>query len=294
MKGLLVTMATGILIVASCSKNNDVVNSTDVQNINSESVSDAFTYETSDMCNTVLSNVTDTQLGSAPVSGAIQNLGSDPRLTGAVISVAGTGGKDSPQGTITIDYKSGAIDGNGVRRKGLITIAYNGRRWAEGSSRTISYSGYSRSNVVFYDSMTYRITNLSPDSTATPLNFHHTLVGGKLTFPDQTSIVRNADFNAAINFVAKTTTLSGNGAAHSATGTMRAGADFVMDITTPLLYETQCIASKVFLPVGGKKSITAGSSTYTVDYGDGLTCDKTITATVGGKSATISVNSDGN
>ncbi len=281
-----------VLILVSCSKNNDVLNSTDVENINSESVSDSYTNETSDMSIAVLSNVNDTQLGS---SGLISDLGYvDSRLTGAAITVSGTGGASNPQGNITVNFGTGTADPAGVIRKGLMTIMYSGRRWATGSSYTISYSGYSRNNVMFDDHMTLAITNLSPDSTATILNFHHLLTGGKLSFPDYTSILRNAEFNVAINLIAKTSTISASGLTHSATGTMRAGADFVMDITKPMVYKASCIASKVYLPVGGEKSITAGGATYKINYGDGSVCDNTVTVIDGGKSTTITVHSDGN
>jgi len=176
----------------------------------------------------------------------------------------------------------------------MITIAFSGRRWALGSSYSISYSGYSRNFVVFDDKATYSIINLSPDSTAITRNFQHSLVGGKLAFPDHTVILRNADFNVAINFVSKTTDISSSAAAHSATGTMRTGADFFIDITTPLVFEASCIASNVYIPVGGQKSITVGTAVYNINYGDGTTCDNSATVTAGGKSMAITVNSDGN
>lgn len=294
MKNLSAAVMVGILILVSCAKNNDILNSNDTQNVNSESVSDSYTSETSDMSTTVISSVNDTKLGSARESGSIGDLGSiDSRLTGAIITVTGTGGKVNPQGIITIKFGIGTTDPKGVIRKGTITITYSGRRWAAGSSRIISYSGYSRNSVVFDDNMTFTITNLSTDSAmSTPLSFHHVLAGGKLTFPDGKTVTRNADFDVAINFIAKTVTLSASNAAHSASGITRAGKEYTMDITTPLVYKASCIASKVYIPVSGVKTITAGLE-YTIDYGDG-TCDNTVKITVGGKSATITVNGDGN
>ncbi len=294
MKRLSVAIVTSILVLTSCSKNNEALTSADVQNVNSESVLDSYTSEISDMFISVISNVNDTQLGSARTTGSIPDLGSiDSRLTSAIITVSGVGGKDDPQGTITIDFGKGTTDPAGAIRKGVITINYSGRRWAVGASRIISFKSYSRNNVVFDDHMTYSITNLSLDSTATTLNFHHALTEGKLTFPDYTSISTDAEFDAAINLVAKTTTISASGLTPSATGTMRGGADFVMYITTPMIYKVLCLASKVWIPVGGEKSITAGSVTYKINYGDGITCDNTITVMAGGKSTIITVKSDG-
>lgn len=295
MKSLSAAVVAGILILAACTKSNDVLNSNDTQNVNSESVSDSYANETSDMTNSVVANVTDTKLGSARESGVIGDLSSiDIRLTGATITVVGTGGKTNPQGTITIDFGTGKTDPKGVVRKGKIIITYSGRRWAAGSSRIISYSGYSRNNVVFDDNMTFTLTNTSTDSTGTTFNFHHVLAGGKLTFPDNTTILRTADFNVTLNFIAKTVTLSASSAAHSATGTTRAGKEYTMDINTALVYKADCLATKVYIPVGGEKTITAGLVKYVINYGDGTTCDNTVTITVGGKSATITVNADGN
>ncbi len=292
MKSPFVAIVTSILVLISCSKNNEILNSTDVENVDSELVLESFTSEISDMLISVLRNVNDTQLGS---TGTIPDLGSmDSRLTGAIITVSGEGGIDNPHGVITINFGKGTIDPAGVVRKDSLTITYSGRRWAVGSSRIVSFKSYWRNSVVFDDNMTYSTTNLSPDSTATTLNFHHALVGGKLTFPDQTSILTDAEFNAEINFVAKTTTISASGLTHSATGTMRTGAGFVMDITTPIIYKESCIASKVFIPVEGEKSMTIGGATYKINYGDGTVCDNTVTVIVGEKSTNITVHSDGN
>jgi hypothetical protein len=281
-----------ILILASCSTNNNVLTSSDIENVNSESVSDSYTSETSEMSMAVLSNVNDTQLGSA---GLISDLGSvDSRLTGASITVSGAGGASNPQGKITVDFRSGTTDPNGVLRKGMITIAYTGRRWIAGSSYIISCSGYSRNNVVFDDNMTLTITNLSTDSTATTLNFHHVLAGCKLTFPDKTWMLRTADFNESVNSIAKTKTLSASGLTQTASGTTRAGQGYTMDIKSPLVYQANCLATKVYIPVGGEKSLIVGSTPYVINYGDGTTCDNTATVKAGDKSITITVNGDGN
>jgi hypothetical protein len=292
-KTLPVTIVACILMLASCSKNNEVLNSTDVENVSSELLSEACVAETSEMSVVIFSNVTDSQLGSTPTS--ILDVSSiDSLLVGATIAISGTGGMNNPQGTITIDYKKGTKDYHGVIRKGLVKIMYSGRRGAIGSTRTISFSGYSRNNVILGDSTNYTITNLTVDSTATTRDFHHKLTGCKLTFPDQKTLLRNAEFISTINFVSKATTIKPITGINCANGTTRYVADFVMNISDSLFYKPQCIGSKIYLPNSGTKSITVGSSTYTVVYGSKLTCGQTVTVKTGDKVTTIAVNSDGN
>src|SRR5882672_1384601 len=120
MKSLSATALAGILVLASCSKTSDVLNSNDVQNVNSESVADSYTNETSDMGSSVVSNVTNTQYGNGRVSATIlTGLESrDGRLAGATITLTpdGNSTKDNPSGVITIDFGAGVAT-NGVTRK---------------------------------------------------------------------------------------------------------------------------------------------------------------------------------
>jgi hypothetical protein len=138
--------------------------------------------------------------------------------------------------------------------------------------------------------MKFTITNVT-DSTV----FHHVLTGGMLTFPDNTTMLRVSDYYVTLNYSNLTLTLSAtpNLTGHSASGTTRAGKSYTMDITSPLVYKSECIAAKVFIAASGTKSITAGLLTYVIDYGDGV-CDNTVTITVGGKTVTITASSNGN
>ena len=297
MKSLSSAMVAGILMLTSCSKNNDVLNSGDTQNVNSESVSDSYTSETSDMGTSVVSNISPTRYGSGRVDGAVTGLGDkDSRLTGATITITPgpNSTKDNPNGVITIDFGADGKTTNGVLRKGKILISYSGRKNAGQSTRTLRYDGYSRNGVVFDNLMVFTQTNTATAGTVDSTHFHHVLDGGKLTFPDGTTILRQANFDVTLDYVAKTLTLSANAnALHSASGTTRAGKEYTMDINTPLVYKTECLATKVYIAVSGEKTITAGLVAYKINYGDGV-CDNTVTITVGGKSATITVSGEGN
>jgi len=296
-----VVVMVSVLIVASCSKNNEILNSTEVEIISSESLSEACVAEASEMSFVILSSLTDSQLGGStttPIPSVISSI--DSLLAGASISVAGIGGMNNPQGTITISFKTTTTDYvkdyHGVTRKGIIKINYSGRRWAAGSTRSISFSGYSRNNVMIGDNTNYTITNLAADSDslATRRNFQHVLKNCTLTFPDQKTFLRNAGFNARINFVARTTTLYATNPDSTAVVTTQYGQKFVMNITDSLVYKPQCIGAKMYLPNEGTKSITSGTSTYIVDYRSTLTCSRYVNVTAGGKSAIVTVNSDGN
>ena len=300
MKSISAAVVAGILILASCAKNNDVLNSGDVQNVNSESVSDSYTSETSDMGASAVNAVTNSQYGGARIAGDITALvtAKDPRLTGATITITPDVGstKDSPSGTIVINFGAG-VTTNGVTRTGQIIISYIGRKWKVDAQRAITFSGYSRNNVQFDDGDKITITNVTDSLADKTIKYHHVLSGNfdgfaKLSFPGGSTILRQSDFYVTLDYTALTLTLSATTAPHSASGTTRAGIDYTMDITDPIVYKATCLASKVFIPVSGTKIITAGRE-YKIEYGNG-DCDNTVTITVGGKSATITVNGDGN
>lgn len=281
----------GITMFASCKKTSDEFSSSDSQNVSSESIADAYTNETVDLGDAVVSSVSSTTYGEgARVATTIDisNEVTDPRLNGATITLATNNGstKDNPSGTITIDFRTG-VTINGVTRKGQIILTYSGKKTVEGSTRILGYSNYSRNGIVFDNNMTFTSTNIQ-DST----EFHHVLTNGKLTFTDNTTITREADYNVTLNYSAVTLTLSASSATHSASGTTRAGSSYTTDITTPIVYDGACVATGVFLPVSGEKSVSVGTTgvlSYQINYGTG-SCDDSITITFLGKTFTISVS----
>jgi len=298
LRNLSIAVVAG-LVMAACSKKDDnPLSSTDSQNVNSESVADASTSEVADMGNSITVNVTQTQYGGRVSGSPLVLTGldkKDGRLAGATITLTpgANSTKDNPNGTITIDFGAG-VTTNGVTRKGKIVITYSGKKSVANSYRTMTFIDYSRNGVVFDNAMSYKVTNVL-DST----KFHHVLTGGKLTFPnDNTTILRATDYIVTIDYTAKTVTLSAtdgttiqNTIGHSAKGTTRAGKEYSMDITTPVVYKAECLTTTV-LPVQGVKAFTAGLISYTVDYGTGA-CDNTITITFGGKSVTVTASTDG-
>lgn len=296
LKTLVLAAAAGAMLLASCNKSNDsVISSSDSQNVNSESVADNSISESGDLSDAVATSVTATTYGTAARTEAtdISSLAAmkDPRLAGATVTImsGANSTKDSPNGTITIDFGTG-VTVNGVTRVGKIIILYSGKKGVAGSYRSVGYSGYSRNGVAFDDAMTFTNTYVT-DSTV----FHHVLANGKLTFTsDNTTLTRTADHYSTIDYTNKTVTLSMTPSTSvAAAGTTRGGKSYSMVIDSPLVYKASCLDSKVIIPVSGSKTVTVDSKlNYTVDYGDG-TCDNTLTITILGKTVTVTASSDG-
>lgn len=298
LKNISVVIAVFILILASCQKDNDILNSLDIQNVNSEAASSAYIDENSDISSVVMGSLTTTQYSGARVEGEIITSPGDRdgRLKCATVTVNRTGTKDAPAGTITIDFGSAGTcsDNRGVIRKGKIIITYSGRRWMPGSTFSIQLVDFYR-NSTHIEGTESDTTKLSADSLH--LKFVSWLVGGKITFGDGRTIERNHTFT-------KTwyrSSLPQNDEWYlegSAYGKNKNGNVYQMEIESPLIHKVTCwVSNKVFIPVKGIKVITvtttSGITTYKVDFGDG-TCDNQVTVTINGKEKVITVNGDGN
>ncbi len=297
LKTLSVATVLSITLLYSCKKDNESsLSSSDSQTANSESVSSSTASESSDLGNSVISNVSDTRLSSGRVSTEVTGLGlKDRRLLNATITIVGTGTKDNPSGTITIDYGTG-VTTDGVTRKGQIIITYSGKRLQPGSTRTITFNNYYRNDVKVAGTYDVSVTDSTKTSTDITVTFDH-VTNLTLTFKDNTTILRSATFTAVWDYKINTPLQSTitHKAGGVATGTNRLGKEYAMSITKDIVYRADCFASGFFLPVSGAKAITVVTTqrVYTIDYGT-TTCDNTVTVTVNGKTVTITVNKDGN
>ncbi|MBI1770407.1 MAG: hypothetical protein HY015_08860 [Bacteroidetes bacterium] len=298
LKNISVGAAMFILILASCQKDNDILNSLDVQNVNSEAASSAYVNENSDISSGVIGSLTTAQYSGARMEGdIIPNPGDrDGRLKCATVTVNRTGTKDAPAGTITIDFGTtgSCADNHGVIRKGKIIITYSGRRWMPGSTFSIQFVDFYR-NSNHIEGKESDTTKLSADSLH--LKFVSWLVGGKITFGDGKTIERN-------HTLSKTwyrSSLPQNDEWHlegNAYGKNKNGNVYTMEIQSALIHKVSCwVSNKVTIPVKGVKIITvttaSGVTNYKVDYGDG-TCDNQVTVTINGKEKVITVKEDGN
>ena len=186
--------------------------------------------------------------------------------------------------TITIDFGDGCEGLKGRIRKGKIIITYTTFFFLPGAVITITFENFYINDIKVEGTRIF--TNISESLDANP-KFEVELVGGKLTWPDETFATRESDFIEtwlrAPNPFNDQVTIEG-----SASGSNRREISYTMNITTPLLLKRSCWASRVFIPVSGFKEIEANGKTITVDYGDGE-CDRMVTITVDGVSRIIEV-----
>jgi hypothetical protein len=292
-------------LLASCSKSSDqVLSSTDTQNINSESVSSSTATEAADLGNAVISTTSDSRLSTAREEWTVTDPGSkDKRLTGATITIVGTGTKTTPSGTITIDFGTTGVTTDGVTRKGQIIITYKGRRLQPGSYRRLSFNGFSRNNVQVAGSYHRFVYDSSETQTDFKVTFYDT-TNVTLTFPDNTTITRVANFIAVWDLVIATPAQSSitHKAGSNASGTTRKGGSYSMAIVNDLVFPVSCLTTGYALPQSGEKTLTvtpAGSKTqnvYTLTFGSGTSgaCTDQVTIEFNGKKKVITTNPDGN
>jgi hypothetical protein len=251
-----------------------------------------------------MSSISDTQLTQARTEWSVTDVGSkDKRLTGATVTIHGTGTKDHPSGTITIDFGTAGLTVDGVVRKGQIIIAYNGRRLQPNSYRRITFNNFYRNSVQvsgYYHRFVFDSTKTQTDLKIT---FYDT-TNVTLTFPNSETITRVAALQAVWDLViaAPAQSTITHKAQSTASGTTRKGATYSMIITADLVFPVSCLTTGYELPQSGSKTLTitnAGSNTqnvYTFTFGNGTStsCTNQVTIQFNGKTKTITTSADGN
>ncbi|MEM7110616.1 MAG: hypothetical protein AAF519_20470, partial [Bacteroidota bacterium] len=153
----------------------------------------------------------------------------DDRFCEGIVSFEG----DKTGGTITIDFgEEGCQDPNGNLRKGKIIIVYSGARFLPGSTVVTTLENYSINNIAIEGTRT--LENISSSTIDFP-TFHITLVGGKVTWPDETFATRESDrvrvWKRASNPRADSHLVTGE-----ANGVNRRGVAYEMQILDTLVY----------------------------------------------------------
>lgn len=111
-----------------------------------------------------------------------------------------------------------------------------------------------------------------------------TLTNGKVTLSDGSIITRSGNFTRIVDREKGEITVSG-----TASGTNRFGVEYVSEITTPLVYPTNCASDGIYMPAQGIKSISrTGKASLEIDFGDGK-CDKNVTLTSKGENRTVEI-----
>ena len=296
LKGISTLIIAFVLLLASCSKSTEpvVLDATDTQNVNSESVSDSYSDESTDMANISIAGAGSQYAGRS--EGDIAGLKDiDDKFKCATVTIERTltiSTQERPVGKITIDFgTTDCADGRGVVRKGKIIINYVGVRFAVGSTIITTFEGFFRNGVKIEG--VHTLTNVQAPGSSNP-KFTVVIVGGKLTFADGKIITREQSFTREWQRNVTDPTKDKWVVSGSASGTNKNLKKYEMVITKDLVYSRACaISDKVFIPVSGTKVFTTDNKTFTVDYGDGA-CDNIITVSTAAGSKTITVDKDGN
>lgn len=200
--------------------------------------------------------------------------------------------------TLTIDFgTSGCTDLKGNVRKGRIVLVFSPeKRFVPLATQSINLVNFFINGVKVEG--TSSVALLSP-SVEGDILYEVTLTGGKFTYTDASTATREDHHFSQWTRNRTPLDLSDDeqkvfatyqGTNSTSHGVNRKGYEYSILITEDIVYKTTCLATKVFVPVAGKKEITvtknAISTTSFLDYGNGA-CDKTVTVSVDGQSRNI-------
>ncbi|MBY0434489.1 MAG: hypothetical protein K2U26_10300 [Cyclobacteriaceae bacterium] len=276
-----------LVVLFSCELNKIDFSNNDSANIQNEFSVESNFLEAEDISSVAVS-ADNATAGGRESEGGRQIVVNDSRFECATVTLVPTSiSITNPRGSITIDFGTGCQDKSGVTRKGKIVVTYSGRRFMPGSSTETTFIGYEVNGIKIEGTRT--VTNQSGSLEARPI-FETNMQGGKINWSDGSTTTREE--------LIRREWIRGNNPANdvwyvtgSATGTNRAGIEYVSTITKALVYKKLCTVSKIFKPVEGTKEIVARGKKVTIDYGEGA-CDKTVTITVNGQSKKVEVKGD--
>lgn len=212
-------------------------------------------------------------------NGATNERTSNDLLECAVVTIDGT----RETGSITVDFGDGCEGPFGRVRKGVLEIEYTGNYFVSGST-------YSLETVDFYiDDVKVEgqrnATNIS-ESLFAP-KFRIITTEGKLTWPDGSTLTREEEriHSFEIDLADQSFSLTIEG---TASGVTRLGEEYSSTIQTPIMYESDCLADRQYVPSTGLINIERPDKPLiNVDFGDGE-CNGTVLVSVG--SISIEVN----
>lgn len=186
---------------------------------------------------------------------------------------------DTTANVITVDFGDGCEGRNGVIRSGKIIISYSEEQDVVEAWKSITFEEFYVDAVHVEGLKTHTILDIDENGNKTTSN---TLVGGKLTFPDDSFATRNSE-KIRFRFRGETLEVSYATVDGWADGTNVEGEDYSMTIDETLLFKGECFEEgQGFIPVQGIKTIIKGENVIVLDYGDGE-CDNLVTATVNGE-----------
>ncbi|MFY0625949.1 MAG: hypothetical protein JXR07_06635 [Reichenbachiella sp.] len=276
--GIYIGIAAAIAALVSCSEENpiadvaifeDDISSAATIDVLFEDIDDAIDYSVE-------------QSGTAAMKTAMQ--GGPGRYSDcATITL------DETTNTKTVDFGEEGCEGRDGRiRKGKIHFVHTGERGLPGDTKVITFEGFSVDTIGIEGVRT--IINSSEAESSTKI-LSITLVGGKITFPDETFVTRDEE-KTKTKFFDETSSLIEKTVYGTATGVNKDGLTYThsIDESTPKLYTTACRELSKVAAVSGVQLIQVeGESDKTIDFGDG-TCDNIVTVTQDGVSTEVEID----
>ena len=257
---LFFSIAALSIIMVACEKNNDSLNTDDVNLADDDAVTEAIfddVFNTADNA----SQIVETFMSKNPGAKGNTVVVSDSCPTVIVEFLSET------QRVITVDFGDGCEGLWEQTRAGKITITVDGRRRTEGSSRTVTFDNYFFNGIQVEGT---KVTENLGENDNGNVVFSAELTGGRLTFPNDTSVTR--EFYREREWIAGYDTrviwddecfITGY-----ASGTTYRGKTYENTITSDLLWKRSCR----FIVSGIIEINREGVEPFELDYGDG-TCD---------------------
>lgn len=185
-----------------------------------------------------------------------------------------------------IDFGEGCTSPSGVTRKGKMIVSYSGRYWAPGSVITTTFENY------YVDDRKIEgvrvVTNEGFNSHDRFFTFKTVVEGGKITWPDgsfrtfesrHTKRIFLPHENRGIIYAV-------NGGSR---GVNRKGNEYVVEITSPLIFAERCIRSGIRMPSEGVIVIRVQiREAIEIDFGSD-SCDREVSITFNGSTRTITL-----
>lgn len=278
-------MILAVFFMLSCTE-EDRLTVSDTQEINEESITDAYFLELDDMATVAIAAPTDNQFSGGRVATTITI--SDSRFCANAVVTITPGANStlsSPNGVLTVDFGSGCLDQHGNVRTGKLIFTYNKWRFQPGSTIITTTENYAINGWKLEGTRTLTNLNSESDDPTVARKFSAVLENGKATFTDGTTIQREADItwqwtktsNAADDFLTILAT-------SSASGTTTDGKPYEVSVYESLIYKRNC-----GIAVSGIKKYFLDQKEITIDYGDG-NCDKSVIVTVNGTSRSFTIS----
>ena len=171
----------------------------------------------------------------------------------------------------TISFDGECEGKNGQIRKGKIIVKYSKTKGEVGSYRQLEFDDFYINDISIEGLRKHEIVDIDENGNKT---FHLSFKDGIMTYPDGTFSTKSKSITKYVSYKNKkpiSTSITG-----SAKGTNSNGKLFVMEIISPVVFESECskelIHNKGKIPISGVKKIQKDDQEMLIDFGDGK-CD---------------------